>query len=245
MELNKEQIQEFINEGYIVVSGLIPQVIVNSSLKTMWRALKVIEDDPTTWPEENVLTYHEVNHLMAPCRTANLEEIAEQLVGRYFVRAGGFSPVLNFPKPGEKKFEPMYFHIDGLDELALWPVTRYIVILIYLIETSTYGGATAVSPGSHRQIFYYYLEHENEFDKSGLVPNLPYRDPIPLSCKAGDVIFMHYLLAHASSMNHDVKIRVALNGTIRPDPKYPYKPKKGRPHKHWTPLDWTLRTDTL
>ena len=36
-------------------------------------------DDTATWPEEPIIVPHQVNPLMAPCRTSAMETVAEQL----------------------------------------------------------------------------------------------------------------------------------------------------------------------
>ncbi len=182
---------------------------------------------------------------MAPCRTAAIETVAEQLAGPHFRRGGGFSPVLNFPRPGPHQFKPLGFHIDGIGESTLWPGHRYLVLLAYLTDTTEYGGALAVRPGSHRQAFAHWIETGTEPGGSTVPPDLAYADPIPVPGKVGDVVFLHYLLVHASSRNHDNHVRVALNGTIRPEPVPADYPKPGSPQPDWTPLDRTLRVDNL
>jgi ectoine hydroxylase-related dioxygenase (phytanoyl-CoA dioxygenase family) len=70
-----------------------------------------------------------------------------------------------------------------------------------------------------------------------------YAPAIPVPVKAGEVLFMHYLLVHASSANHADIIRVGMNTAVWPDPERPYIPKSGPPTDDWTPMDYTLRTD--
>ena len=77
------------------------------------------------------------------------------------------------------------------------------------------------------------------------VPDLNYADPTPVTANAGDVIFFHYLLAHASSHNRDGHPRVALNGVISPVAGHVYAPRLGEPTDQWTAIDRTLRTDIL
>jgi hypothetical protein len=109
--LTEEQVRQFICEGYVVTSGLIPHEIIQEMRAVLWKALGMVEDDPSTWPDQRILVPHEVNPLMAPCRTSAFEAVAVQLVGPHFVRGGGVSPVLNFPRPGEQRFQPIGFHI--------------------------------------------------------------------------------------------------------------------------------------
>ena len=243
--LEPEQIERFIRDGYIIVSGLIPPDVLESTRATMWEALKMSPNDPATWPEKSIIVPHEVNPLMKPCRTPGLDAVSEQLAGPHFYRRGGFSPVLNFPREGPQVFEPLGCHIDGLEETMVWPVKRYLVHLVYLTDTTEYGGALAVQPGSHRLVFEHWVTTGGRPNGSTPPSGLPYADPIPVPGRAGDVVFMHYLLCHASSRNRSSHVREALNGTAHPDEDFPYVRKSGPPDSSWTPLDRTLRTDTL
>jgi ectoine hydroxylase-related dioxygenase (phytanoyl-CoA dioxygenase family) len=114
------------------------------------------------------------------------------------------------------------------------------VPFIYLTDVREYGGATAVLPGSHRQLFCHWMTEGSGPGGETDIPDLPYSKPVAIKGRAGDVIWMHYLLAHGSSENHDAHVRVALNGTIRPDPQHPYQPRNGPPADDWTPIDRTL-----
>lgn len=57
--------------------------------------------------------------------------------------------------------------------------------------------------------------------------------------------FMHYLTVYSGSANRSAGIRVGLNTAVMPDPRRPYQPRKGPPAPDWTPLDRTLRTDSI
>jgi hypothetical protein len=239
--LSQAQVEQFVRDGFVRVPALIPPDVVASSRRQMWDALRIDPDDGATWPEEPILVPHQVNALMAPCRTAAIEAVAEQLVGPHFRRGGGFSPVLNFPRPGPREFVPMGFHIDGIGESTLWPVHRYLILLAYLTETTEYGGALAVRPGSHRQALAHWVRMGTDPAGSTVPPDLAYAAPVPVPGRAGDVVFLHYLLVHASSHNRDSHVRVALNGTVRPDPVPTDYPKRGLPQPDGTPLDRTLQ----
>jgi hypothetical protein len=244
-QLNTGQIEQFIAKGYLSVSGLIPPETVRATRERIWSELCISPGDPTTWPENPILVPHQLHPLMAPCRTPAIESVARQLVGPQFAHGGGYSPVINFPRPGPAEFSPMGLHIDGIDESTLWPVKRYLVMLVYLNDTAAHGGALAVVPGSHRQAFEHWIRTDTGPAGSTVPPALDYPPAIPIPGAAGDVIFMHYLLVHASSHNRSETIRVALNGTIRPDPVPDFYPRCVPPQPGWSPLDVTLRVDNL
>jgi hypothetical protein len=243
--LTDADVDQFVRDGYVVVRGLIPPDTVGAALATIWRELQVDPVDEATWPDNAIIVPHEINPLMKPCRTPGTDTIAENLAGPDIRRGGGYSPVINFPRPGIAEFEPMGFHIDGTDVTTLWPGHRYMVLLAYLTDTCEHAGATAVRPGSHRVLFEHWQDTGTAPGGATSVPDLDFADAVPLPGSAGDVIFMHYLLAHGSSHNRSQRPRVALNGVVAPHDDTPYDAKVGRPAPEWTPIDYSLRTDTL
>jgi phytanoyl-CoA hydroxylase len=253
--LTEEQRAQFIREGYIQVPGLIPPDLAASTRERLLAALEIDPEDPETWSGKNVVSDPRALALTEPCRTPAVEAVAQELVGPQFARGRclspyleakglepairGYIPVLNFPSPGPPEFErPCGFHIDGMHRTTLWPDHCFLIVFIYLSDVAVHGGATTVLPGSHRQVFEHWLAAGHP--GSTHPPALTYAEPRPLPGRAGDAIFMHYLLVHSGSANHSARIRVGLNTAIMPDPERPYQPKSGPPGPDWTPLDWTL-----
>jgi len=165
-------------------------------------------ENPATWEGKSVSADRAAIAQTAPCRTGDVEAIAEQLVGPHFVRrlchspylesrgvspatVRGYIPVLNFPTPGPRQFhKPAGYHIDGMHLTTLWPVKHFLVVFAYLTDVADYGGATTVLPGSHRQVFAYWVREGHP--GSTHPPDLDYAAPLPLPGSAGDVLFMHY-----------------------------------------------------
>jgi hypothetical protein len=185
-----------------------------------------------------------------------VEAVARELVGPRFVpgqcvspylearghpaHIRGYIPVLRFPSAGPREFEaPRGYHIDGMHRTSLWPEHCYLIVFAYLNDTPDHGGATTVLPGSHRQVFEHWVATGHP--GSTHAPDLPYREPRPLPGRAGDVLFMHYLLVHSGSTNRSEQIRVGLNTAIMPDPDRPYWPPNDPDGPDGTPFDQTLR----
>jgi hypothetical protein len=262
--LSEEQKAQFIRDGFLVQRGLLPTKIVEATRDA-------ILDSPH-WPQTDS-DLAGTSGMSVPlwgataptkaCRTPKIEQLAEELVGPHFSRgeslhygkelAGfptreeGFVPVITFPTahtaPGPPRFAPpTAYHIDGYpDPPTLWPNLLFVVVFAYLTDTAEYGGATVVRPGSHRQVFEYW--HERGIEGGHQLPPLEYSAPLPLPGKAGDVIFMHYLMVHSGSTNFSDHPRVGMNTAIMPNPALPYQSKTGAPDESWTPLDWTLRAN--
>ncbi len=260
--LTQVQREQFIQDGFVQVSGLIPEEVVATTREKLLAALAIDPQDPQTWAGKNLSSDHAVIQITTPCRTPAVELVAEELVGPYFLPEychspylesrgvtpaimRGYIPVLNFPTPGPKVFEkPAHYHIDGMHLTTLWPGKFFLVVFAYLTDTAEYGGATTVLPGSHRQVFTHWAQ-QNHPGSTHPPTDLAYAEPMPLPGRAGDVLFLHYLLVHSGSANHSDHIRVGLNTAVMPDPEHPYRRKSGPPQPDWTPLDWTLRTDNL
>jgi hypothetical protein len=259
--LSEAQKQRFIQDGYTVARGLLPPETVTATREALLAAMGIDVYDPATWAGKSISSDLSVIALTAPCRTPGVEAVAEQLVGPSFLPGlcqspylesrgvapaviDGYIPVLNFPSPGPREFQkPSGYHIDGMHLTTLWPEKHFLIVFAYLTDVAEYGGATTVLPGSHRQVFEQWVREGHP--GSTHPPDLQYADPVPLSGKAGDVLFLHYLTVHSGSANHSEQIRVGLNTAVMPDPERPYQRKTGAPGPDWTPLDTTLRTDTL
>jgi len=257
--LTSEQRDAFVRDGFVKVQGLIPPAVVKSTREALAYELDIDDHDPTTWVNKPE-TAGEAWKLTLPCWTPSIEAAGRDLVGPYIAqgpkvspyleRVGaadpsfeGYIPVLRFPDGGDQAFgpPPAAYHIDG--GASMWPSQLYLVVFVYLVDVKPYGGATVVLPGSHRQIFKHWLEQPDAAATQEF-PDFSSKEPLPVAGRAGDVLLMHHLCAHSGSQNHDLHIRYGLNSYIEVDPEHPYRRRTGAPESDWTPLDYTLRTDT-
>jgi len=253
LPLSKEQSEQFVRDGFVVVRGLIPPETVATT-----RAALLEEHSGATQADlpNDAARGARLTQLTAPCRTDAMEDAAAHLVGPRFLRGvtyspyleslgaaatlyPGFIPVLRDPQPGPRAFvPPTGYHIDGMHRVSVLPTSLYLIVFVYLTDVADYGGATVVRPGSHRQVYDYWRAQATP--NTGVTPELDYAAPLPVAGKAGDTIFMHYLLAHSGSANRADSVRVGLNTSVVPDPAHPYTPRTGAPTADWTPLDRTL-----
>lgn len=259
--LSDEQKTAFIRDGFLLMPDLLPLELVKATREGLLSVLQIDSQDAATWQGKHTPDNSEAIALTEACRTPEVEAVAEQLVGPGFTPglsyspyleskgnpsplSKGFIPVLNFPVAGPQEFvAPQHYHIDGMHLTTTWPGKFFLVVFAYLSDTAKYGGATTVLPGSHRQVFEHWIATDDKGNTAP--PRLDYLEPVPVAGKAGDVIFMHYLMVHSGSTNRSSHIRVGLNTAVMPSSDEAYKPKVGPPQPDWTPLDWTLRTDNL
>jgi hypothetical protein len=260
--LTGAQKTQFIDQGYVQVPGLLPPAQVAATRNALCASLGIAEGDPATW--EGKPGFPDDAAVLATtiaARTEDFESVAEQLVGPDFLRgicyspflewrgktpvmAQGYIPVLTYPTSGAPEFvmpSRDSFHIDGGESIRAWPGVNFLAVMVYLTDVAEHGGATVLHPGSHRQVFTHWLA--TDCAGAPKPPALEYAPAIPVAAKAGDALFMHYLMVHSGSANRDTHIRVGLNTAVMPHPARPYRPKTGPPEPDWTPLDHTLRTD--
>ena len=261
--LSDAQREQFVQDGYVIVPGLLPPDAVTLVRDRLLEATGQRQDDPATWNRSATVLF-DLCPLTTPCWTDELLDVSTELAGPHVHRGKlfspyrenqgldpyteGYVPVLNYPTLGPQKFEePNGYHLDGMHRVTLFPNLLYLVVFAYLNDVPAYGGATAAWPGSHRKLFQHWLGRETGENGSipDHTPDIDLGRPVPMSGQAGDVIFMHYLLAHSGSANHAAQIRIGLNSSIHPDAAHPYVRKNGPPQPGWTPIDWTLRTDNL
>ena len=261
--LSDAQREQFVQDGYVIVPGLLPPEAVATVRDRLLEATGQRQDDPATWNRSATVLF-DLCPLTTPCWTDELLRVSAELAGPHIERTKlfspyresqgldpyteGYVPVLNYPTPEPPEFEePTGYHLDGMHRVTLFPKLLYLVVFAYLTDVPAYGGATACWPGSHRALFRHWLGRETGPDGSipDHTPGIDLGRPVPMPGQAGDVILMHYLLAHSGSANHASQIRIGLNSSIHPDAAHSYVRKEGSPQPDWTPIDWTLRTDNL
>ena len=174
--ISSEQRTQFIRDGYVRSSGLMPSETIQATRDGLLNRMGVVPDDPATWEGRAMSTDPAAIAFTESCRTPAIEAAAAELVGPAFIPGityspfldsqgvspavlHGFIPVLSFPRPGPPAFEPPTsgYHIDGMHAVTVWPVKFFLVVFAYLSDTADYGGATTVRPGSHRQVFEHWL----------------------------------------------------------------------------------------
>jgi hypothetical protein len=207
--LSPEQKAQFEEQGYLLVSGLVPSEVVAEAKERLERLLQE--------PDSQVFFGTDAANA---CYTESLCAAAAELGGEAEIRP--YYPIEQalaiIIKPGEKEWNWPPPHIDHAIEKAgyhVFPRPFRVASLLYLSDGVPHGGNTVVWPGSHRQIERlaksdperYQLMHtvNQNLDKAGL------GDPVELTPRAGDILFYHYLCAHSGSENTTEQPRLALN----------------------------------
>lgn len=208
--LSVEQKAQFEAQGYLLASGLIPAEIVAEARQELERQLKEAPEGKPFFGTKAANA----------CYTETLCAAAAELGGEADIRP--YYPVKSafaiITLPGEGEWSWPAPHIDHAiqkDGHHTFPRPFRLASMLYLSDIAQGGGGTVVWPGSHRAIerlaqsdpAHYELMHtlNSELDKAGLAA------PVELTPKAGDILFYHYLCAHAGSKNTTSSPRLGLN----------------------------------
>jgi hypothetical protein len=219
MQLTLAQKRALIDDGYVVVPGVVPRVMVDEALRAINAEVGKGMDPAMMWKYQvqtfcpEITRSPEILGLMT--RTPALA-LAESAIG-----AGRLKPVTNaqialrFPgarDPGR----PHGPHIDGIPdrnrtngvpEGTILSFTALGCVLLSRLAGPSSGNFT-VWPGSHRK-------HAEWLKRNGIrrlldtLPEVERRPPVQITGEPGDLVLAHYLLGHSAAPNASPHIRYA------------------------------------
>ena len=216
--LTKDQIQYYVDQSYLLVSGLIPDAVAENAEAAVWRLLEVSRDDPASW--QGIASAHQVftSPELLQCYTPDMLAAAGQLAGPgEIVDPPSRAYAINvFPKPGEWRWpRPHIDHAIKEHGHRTFPRAFRITAMTFLSDVPVHGGGTVVWPGSHAVLERLARSDPGRFEMMWALnqelPNVALTDPVELTPRRGDVLFYSYLCAHAGSQNSSDRPRLALN----------------------------------
>jgi hypothetical protein len=218
--LSEEQIYHFLEEGWVLVPGLVPKDIARAADAAAWRCNGIDPQDPSTWGRVATNEFFTDPDLMA-AYTPELLRAAAQLGEN-----PALYPICNPPEnafviklmPERAEWRVIGQHVDGggTEKAPNHTFTRqwHAFSMIYLHDVEPHGGGTVLWPRSARRLEAIARSHPHRYRWGyRLNEHLPdlLGEPIELSPKAGDVLFMHPRLAHAKPMNTGSRPRFAMH----------------------------------
>ncbi|MCC6442507.1 MAG: phytanoyl-CoA dioxygenase family protein [Armatimonadetes bacterium] len=217
--INEEQESFYREQGYVLVSGLIAPEIVKRAEVAMWQAMGLVTGDPSGWPRSGVPPVVSGEPVLTACYTPEMLAAAARLAGG---DPQGFAPpasiyALNvFPQPGEWRWPgPHIDHAIREDGYRTFPRAFRIAAMTYLHDVPAHGGGTVVWPGSARKVEILARSDPERYETMWAlnqdVARAGIGEPVELTPRQGDVLFYHYLCAHAGSMNTSGRPRLAFN----------------------------------
>jgi hypothetical protein len=216
-ELTTDQINHFINRGYIKIENAFSSEIADECRAILWKATGCDPDNRDTWTQP-VIRIGELG--LEPFRkaanTSILHHAFDQLVGK-----GNWLPRLtlgSFPIrfPGKELANDTGWHVDAsfpgkvANNFFEWRInihskTRGLLMLFLFSDVSEQDAPTLLKAGSHFDVAK-ILEPEGEAGLSFMelaqrLNTLPAREEIAATGKAGTVYLCHPFIVHAAQ-NH-------------------------------------------
>lgn len=212
--LNPEQIEQFINDGYVRIDNAFPADLAAQVRDILWQDLGLDRNDPATWTKPVIrLGMYAQEPFIKSANTPVLHAAFDQLVG-----AGKWLPCLNmgtFPVrfPSEEDPGDAGWHVDasfpGDDpgNFLEWRVNihskgRGLLMLFLYSDVGEYDAPTRIRVGSHADVAQVLQGQGAEglafMELAGELDFLPDREIALATGKAGTVYLCHPFLVHAA-----------------------------------------------
>jgi hypothetical protein len=216
--LTPEQVAQYHDDGYLLVSGLIPDNISMRAAEVLALWAEGDPHNPKKSRDEVEKTPDEVAAVVA-CYTPQIMEAVQLLTEAD--PATLQAPKRPYPLhsyPVDEEWQPWGAHIDhAIKEHGhkTFPYAFRLASMLFLSDVEEHGGGTLVWKGSHKKIralaesdtahYEYMWVLNQELDKADIGE---YTEMTP---KRGDILFYYDLCAHSGSMNVRERIRLAMN----------------------------------
>lgn len=218
--LTDAQKQHYDEQGFVLVSGLIPDEIAREAAAAMWRRLDADPDNPASWAGISGAHQSFDAPALLACYTPALLAAVAEISGDdpATISAPGRAYAINvFPQTGGA-WEWPHPHLDhAIREHGhrVFPRAFRVAAMAFLNDVPPHGAGTIVWPGSHRKLA--ALAHsdparyETMWALNQDLGRVDLGEPIETTPRRGDVLLYHYLCAHAGSRNTSDQPRLALN----------------------------------
>jgi Phytanoyl-CoA dioxygenase (PhyH) len=217
--LSQEQHQFYRDQGYLLVSDLIPTELAASAEAAMWRLLDVSPSDPAAWAAvakgHHVFDSPELVACYTPAFLAAAAELAADDPAIFRPPTRAYCINL-FPSTAEWEWpRPHIDHAIREHGHKTFPRAFRIATMTFLHDVAPHGGGTVVWPGSHRTLEALARSDPAKYELMWVLGQelrqISIGEPRELTPKRGDVLFYHYLCAHAGSANTSERPRFAMN----------------------------------
>jgi len=218
MLINDSQKQQFYRQGYFVIPNVIPQEEVKRALKAINSSLgKGLPPEKMEQFKNRSFCPELMTQplLMDIFSNTPACSIAESCIGKGKLKNIHEAQIaLRFPIDAAEPLtlnphiDGFYYPSNGVEEGQIFSFTALAGVYLNDVDEEWAGNFT-VWPGSHLVLQQYFQTHALDPASGGRVPvDLP--EALQIKAKAGDLIFCHYLLAHAAAINISPNIRYAL-----------------------------------
>ena len=217
-QLSPEQINQFINDGYIKIEGAFPREIADECRAILWKETGCDPNNPNTWTSP-VIRIGELG--LEPFKTAIntpiLHKSFDQLVGKcnWIPKTTIGSFPIRFPS--KDAATDTGWHVDAsfpgedANDYMKWRINvqskgRALLMLFLFSDITDKDAPTIIKVGSHLDVAK-LLEPEGERGLSFLelaqrLVSLPKRIEVLATGKAGTVYLCHPFIVHAAQQHH-------------------------------------------
>lgn len=218
MELTHKQKIHLYEQGYVKIAGVIPDVMVRQARRAINHSLG------EGVAKEEINVFRSQSYCPELCNSSVITDLyhktpAKDLIGsvidtEQLRSVNGGQIALRFPTMGNNggqsapHIDGMYSPNNGVPEGTISNFTALLGVFLSDIPEEDSGNFT-VWPGTHLQNAAYFKEHGAEALLKGM-PNIDMPKPVQLTGRAGDIVLVHYLLAHAGGVNISADIRYAI-----------------------------------
>lgn len=254
--LSADQIDRFINDGFVKLEGAFPRALADEARAILWRDLSCDPNDRTTWTQPVVRLGLYGQEPFAKAGTAPaLQGAFDQLVGegRWLPRVNlGTFPV-RFPSPDDPGDTGWHIDVsfardrDDPNDFLSWRANivsegRALLLLFLFSDIDEQEAPTRIRVGSHIDIARMLAPagHDgltlrelaaNSFDETAGRPE------VLATGEAGTVYLCHPFLVHAAQPHHGREPRF-----IAQPPLMPKEPVKlARTDGAYSPLEISIR----
>ncbi len=210
MALLNQQLRLYDEQGFLLVSGLIPDRVIERARDDVLE--RIANPSPGSYHQ-----FYTTPNVSA-CFTRKVCTTAAELARAHktFEAPRTVYVITVFPSgPAWDTPAPHIDHANPSDAHKTFPPAFRIGCLIYLNDIQPHEGATVVWPQSHRQVAAFAATDPNKYEYlSALNQNLQtlsLQEPQEITAAAGDVLFYDHFCVHAGSANTGSEPRVALN----------------------------------
>lgn len=221
--LNKDQIDQFIKEGYIRIDNAFSPQLAQEARTILWHDTGLDPTDSATWTKPVIrLGMYSQEPFVQAANTPILHRAFDQLVG-----VGRWIPPMSigtFPVrfPSDEDPGDSGWHVDasfpGADpanyfewRINVYSKGRALLMLFLFSDVSEQDAPTRIRVGSHFDVAR-LLERAGEQGLSFMelateLSGLPERNEVTAIGKAGTVYLCHPFLAHAAQPHHGMEPR--------------------------------------
>ena len=249
MNLTDEQVQQFIQDGFIRLDNAFPRGVANAGREILWRETRCDPNNPATWTQPVIrLGGYADEPFQQAVNTPLLHAAFDQLVGigrwepRYSL---GTFPV-RFPHPDDPgdagwHADASFAGDDGSWRLNLHSKGRALLMLFLFSDVGEDDAPTRIRVGSHLDVPR-LLEPAGEAGLSylelGAQLDVTAHRPLALATgDAGTVYLCHPFLIHAAQIHRGTSPRF-----IAQPPLYPAEPiQLHRDDGNYSPVEIAIR----